>query len=378
MFRLPVLAAQLLLTKKAHPMSEAKSRERAASLRSIRWIVFSLVVLSWPLASAAAQAPKRPGKTPPSVDSPTKVSLGFYVLNLGKLDQTNETVDIAGLVTTSWVDKRLEFDPSDVGENVIRYTPDQIWVPELTIVNSANLQRRTLIQLFAKPDGTVKWVEYIYVTVSSSYNLRKFPFDSQTGIIIWEPLSSEVQRIELVGNPIADGVSKDDYVGLSEWDIQGVETKFETRKAEKEDISFPRCTFSMHLQRNYAFYLLKVAMPLLLITIISWTATWINPSTAFVVQMNVGIISMLAAITFNLAIMGALPRVPYTTLMDGFIGTCFLFFFISILATVYVHYLINNRPKPDPALSLIRKLRWILPLAFIIIQAVSFAYFELR
>jgi hypothetical protein len=341
--------------------------------------LLALLLLAYCCAPAAAQQPtppKRSPKTPPNIGKPTEVSVGFYVLNMGKIDQTNETFDLAGLVTTTWKDERLKFNSSDVGEDVVRYPADQIWVPELTIVNAANLQRKTLVELFAKPDGTVKCVEFLAVTVSGDLHLQKFPFDGQTAYIIWEPLSTDVQPLTLVEHPTANGVGKDDYVSLSEWEILDTEFKISDRKADKEDATFPRATFFMKIKRNSGFYIFKVFFPLLLITVISWTAFWINPNTAFVPQMNVGITSILAAITFNITVTGSLPRVPYTTLMDGYIATCYLFFFASILATVLIHYMITHQ-KADQAMGLIRRFRWIFPLAFVCAQGMSMLWFTL-
>jgi hypothetical protein len=302
------------------------------------------------------------------------VALGFYVLNIGKINQTDETFDISGLVTTTWVDKRLAFQPSDVGDQVMRYTADEIWVPELTIINAANLQRTSLIQLSVKPDGSVKMVEFVAVTVSSDFNLRMFPFDTQTALVIWEPLSMEVQPVELVNDARSEGFSKDSYVTLSEWDIEDFHSSVTQRKAEKDGFSLPRHTFSLHIKRNYAFYLFKVALPLLLITVISWTAFWLNPTTSFVPQLNLGITSILAAITFNITVTSSLPRVPYITLMDGFIAICYTFFFVAILGTVTLYYLVNIQ-KAEQAQRLIRHFRWAVPLAFAIAQGASAASF---
>jgi hypothetical protein len=355
---------------------------RLPKLCTVRTLRFpALLLLACFCAPAAAQQPtppKRSLKAPPSTDKPTEVALGFYVMNLGKIDQTNETFDLAGLVTTSWKDERLKFDPSDVGDRVMRYSPDQIWTPELTIVNVANLQRRTLVELFAKPDGTLTWVEFVAVTVSGDLHLKKFPFDSQTAYIIWEPLSADVQPLKLVPSSTATGVGKDDYVSLSEWQIHLDEINIEVteRKPQpnQEQVAFPRATFTMNINRNAGFYVFKVFFPLVLISVISWTAFWINPNTAFVPQLNVGLIGILAAITFNVTVTGSLPRVPYTTLMDGYIATCYLFFFASILATVLIHYMIT-RQKADQAMKLIRNFRWIFPLTFVAAQAASISWF---
>jgi hypothetical protein len=358
--------------------------EKACRVRkvipAVKFIVpwLALAVLA---GGSWAQAPTTPKewskgmqRTPPSPGTPTEVKLGFYVLNLGKIDQINETMDLVGLVTTSWTDPRLAFDASAFGERVARPAPDQIWMPELTIINAVNLQRRTPIQLSVRPDGKVKSIELMAMTVSTDYALIRFPFDRQTALVIWEALSSEVQPIHLVDDPAADGVSRESYVTLSEWDIEDVHGAVTLRQSGHDDLSFPRHTFKMMIKRNYGFYLFKVFFPLLLITIISWTVFWINPNTAFVPQMTVGMFSILTAITFNLTITSSLPRVPYATLLDGYIATCYMFFFAMILSVVYVHVMIN-RQQAERAMGLIRRLRWIFPLGFIIVQGASLTTF---
>jgi hypothetical protein len=318
--------------------------------------------------------PKGTQRIPPNPKAPTEVKLGFYVLNLGKIDQLNETMDLVGLVTTSWTDPRLAFDPTVFGERVARPAPDQIWMPELTILNAATLHRKTPIQLSVRPDGKVKSIELIGMTVSTDYALRRFPFDRQTALVIWEPLSSEVQPLHLVDDPAADGVNQESYVTLSEWSIEDVHGTVTLRSSDHDDLSFPRHTFKMSIKRNYGFYLVKVFAPLLLITVISWTVFWINPNTAFAPQMTVGMFSILTAITFNLTVTSALPRVPYVTLLDGYIATCYLFFFATILSVVYIHLLINQQ-KAEKATGLIRHFRWIFPLGFLVVQGASFTTF---
>ncbi|MEG3876041.1 hypothetical protein QT972_01480 [Microcoleus sp. herbarium7] len=330
-----------------------------------------------PQTAKPAESPKPSLKSPPSVDKPTEVSLGFSVLNLGRINQTDETFDVSGFLYATWQDKRLAFDPKAVGDQVVRYTPEQVWEPALTIFNSQSAAKRGTVQLTAKPDGTVNYLELVNATVSSALDLRKFPFDSQTAQIIWEPLSSDAKGIVLQENQTATGYSKDAYVSLSEWQILGINTEVTTKKAEKEDKTYPRYTFEIKVKRNFQFYIFKVFLPLLLITVISWTTFWINPSTAFVPQMNVGITSILTAITFNFTVANALPRVSYLTLMDAYIFICYIFFFSSIMATVTCHFLLNYHKKPEVAVGMLRKFRWIFPAAFIVSQATAMAFFLL-
>jgi hypothetical protein len=353
---------------------------RNAWLGTVTWLAVLLAFACLPAPARAEpptgkETPKRPLKAPPNVDTPTKVSLGFYALNLGKINQYDETFDVVGLLTTQWEDRRLAFDPASVGEGVVRYTADAIWVPEITILNAANVQRRSPVQLAVKPDGSVKLIEWVQATVSGSFDLHRFPFDTQSAPLIFEPLSSEVQRLELVDNPGAEGFSKESFTTLSEWDIVGTRSAISTRTAETEDhLAFPRKTFSLDIKRNYGFYIFKVMFPLLLITVISWTAFWLNPTTAFVPQINVGITSMLVAVTFNLTITSSLPKVPYATLMDGFVATCFVFFVCSLLSTVLIHVLLAWK-KETLAMGLIRKFRWAFPLAFLVVQGLVISTF---
>jgi len=86
-----------------------------------------------------AEIPKPSLKSPPSIDKPTQVSLGFSLINLGRINQTDETFEIGGFLQATWQDKRLAFDPNAVGDKVVRYTPEQIWEPALTIFNSHQL-----------------------------------------------------------------------------------------------------------------------------------------------------------------------------------------------------------------------------------------------
>ena len=330
-------------------------------------------------AAAKPEETRKPSlKSAPSIDKPTQVSLGFSVLNLGRINQTDETFDISGFLYATWQDQRLAFDPNTVGDKVVRYTPEQIWEPALTIFNSQSAAKRGAVQLTAQPDGTVNYLEQVNATVSSDFDFRKFPFESQTATIIWEPLSVDAKGVVLQQNATATGYNKDSYVSLSEWQILGINTQLTSKKAEKEDKIYSRYIFEIKLKRNYQYYIFKVFIPLLLITLISWTTFWMNPSAVFATQMTVGLTSTLTAITFNFTVANALPRVPYMTLMDAYIFISYLFFFSSIIANVTLHYLLTHHKQPESVVGMLHKVRWIFPLAFILAQATAMIIFLLR
>lgn len=265
-----------------------------------------------------------------------------------------------------------------MGHKVVRYTPEQIWEPALTILNSQSAPKRGTVQLMAQPDGTVTYLEQVNATVSSEFDFRKFPFDSETVRIIWEPLSVDTQGIVLRQNATKTGYNKEPYVSLSEWQMLGINTTVTARKAEKEDKTYPRYSFEIKLKRNYSYYIFKVFIPLLLITLISWTTFWMNPNAVFATQMSVGLTSTLTAITFNFTVANSLPRVPYMTLMDAYIFICCIFFFSSIIANITLHYLLTHSKQPEKELGMLHKFRWTFPSAFILAQATAMTILLVR
>ncbi|MCC3409373.1 MAG: hypothetical protein JGK17_28210 [Microcoleus sp. PH2017_10_PVI_O_A] len=132
-------------------------------------------------AAKPAETRKPSLKSPPIADKPTEVSLGFWLNNLGRINQTDETFDVSGFLYATPA-RPTAFDPNVVGDKVVSYTPEQIWESALTIFNSQSATKRGTVQLNAKPDGTVTYLEMVSATVSSEFDFRKFPFDQRTGI----------------------------------------------------------------------------------------------------------------------------------------------------------------------------------------------------
>ncbi|HAT15688.1 MAG TPA: hypothetical protein DCS91_20850 [Microcoleaceae bacterium UBA11344] len=325
--------------------------------------------------TAPPETSKATLKNPPNADKSTEVVVGFYLTNLGRINQSDETFDVSGYLSATWKDRRLAFDPKAIGDREMRYSSEKIWEPALTIVNSQSAAKKGAVELTAQPDGTVNYLELINATVSSDLDLRKFPFDSQTAKVVLESLSSDERRIVLKTDSKLTGYSTDSFLSLSEWQILGFKSTVTTQKFELENKTYSRYTFELKLKRNHEFYIFKVFIPLLLITLLSWATFWFDANAAFSTQMSVGMTSTLTAITFNFTVANALPRLSYLTLLDAYIFICYIFFFLSIIANVTVHCLLNNHKNPDFTSGMIQKFRWMFPLAFILFQGIVMTVF---
>ena len=214
-------------------------------------------------------------KSIPVSKAPIKVSVGLHISNLADINQTSETFDAAGYLMYSWRDSRLAYQPQP-NETSRAANLDKIWHPAMEMVNfKSSTNSDTLVDIL--PDGTVQAQERFSKTLSSGLALQKFPFDRQSLQIVLESLKYDDRSVKLVADPQKISIGKDSFVSLSEWQIGTVIGSNSKSFFPPEQQHYSRVTVQIQVNRNYGFYVLKVMMPLLLITIASWSVFWIDP-----------------------------------------------------------------------------------------------------
>jgi Neurotransmitter-gated ion-channel ligand binding domain/Neurotransmitter-gated ion-channel transmembrane region len=265
---------------------------------------------------------------------PIKVSIGLYMSNLAQLDQTSETFDAAGYLMYTWRDSRLAYKPQQQ-ETSRASSLDKIWHPAIEMVNfKSSTNSDTSIDIL--PDGTVLAQERFAKTLSSGLTLQKFPFDRQLLQIILESLKYDDRTVELVADSPKISIGTDSFVALSEWKIGAVTGTNDKSFFPPENQYYSRITVQVPVTRNYGFYVLKVMMPLLMITIASWSVFWIDPRE-FSTQIGIAFTNLLTVVALLLVINDTLPHVSYLTMMDGFTMICFLTILVAILVLIIAH-----------------------------------------
>jgi Neurotransmitter-gated ion-channel ligand binding domain len=320
-------------------------------------------------ASAADQTKPAEKTNPENLKSypveakPVKVSIGLHISNLANIDQSTESFDVAGYLLYTWRDSRLAYQPQPNGLEAKDSSLDQIWHPVLEMVNiKAAVSSEAIVEIL--PDGTVLVQERFIKTLSSALELQKFPFDRQSFDIVIESLKYGKSMVELVADPTKTSIGKDKFVSLSEWNIGkvvGVNSK-SFFSPEKQD--YARVTVEIRADRIPGFYISKVMVPLLLITITSWSVFWIKPQE-FSTQISVAFTNLLTIVALLLVINDKLPRVGYLTLMDGFTAICFLSILIVILELVVTHRLVSL-DNQDKAENIHHFAQWIMPISFVL------------
>jgi hypothetical protein len=281
-------------------------------------------------------------KSIPVSKKPIKVSVGLHISNLADINQSSETFDAAGYLFYSWQDSRLRYQPQP-NETSRTSSLDKIWHPVMEMVNfKSSTNSDTLVDIL--PDGTVQAQERFARTLSSGLALQKFPFDRQSLQFVLESLKYDDRSIELIVDSPKISIGTDNFVSLSEWQIGTIAGASGKSFFPPENQYYSRVTVQIKVIRNFGFYVLKVMMPLLLITISSWSVFWIDPRE-FSTQIGIAFTNLLTVVALLLVINDTLPRVGYLTLIDGFTMICFMTILIAILVLIITH---QSTAKDNP------------------------------
>ncbi len=309
-------------------------------------------------------------KSPPVSSTPIKVLIGLHLSNLADLNQVSESFDIAGYLLYSWHDPRLAFTPKPNSAKTKTYTLDEIWHPALETVNfKAIAFSETYVDV--TPDGTVVAQERFSKTLSSELELQNFPFDRQHLQIVIESLKYGDQTVELAADKSKLSIGMDSFVSLSEWHIGKLTAIQGKGYFPPEKQYYSRVTLQVNVKRNSGFYVFKVMLPLLLITIASWSVFWLR-AEEFSTQITIAFTNLLTVVALMLVINDSLPRVGYLTFMDGFTLICFTTILITILELVLAHRLTS--PEKQGRVQTVHRLaRWIFPTIFVISNLVLLA-----
>ena len=291
--------------------------------------------------------------------TPVTVTVGLHVSNLAQIDQSNETASIVGYLLYSWQDPRLTHD----GTSSIVTSLDKIWHPALEIVNFKSSDfSETFVDI--APDGTVNAQERFSKTMSSGLALQGFPFDRQKLLIAIESLLYPLQDLEFLPDPAKISLSKESFATLAEWKLQGIHGTKEKSFFSPEQQDYSRLAIVIKVERNPGFYILKVMLPLLLITLASWSVFWIDPQE-FSTQISISFTNLLTVVALLLVINDSLPKVGYLTFMDGFTMLCFMGILGAIVELILVHRW-GKGERHIRAQTIHGVAKWLFPLLFIL------------
>jgi hypothetical protein len=326
-------------------------------LRSCGAIVLVLVPLALALASRA-------DVSLPEADGPVPIRVTVSALDLDDVDSVKQSFVANVYYEARWRDARLAHDgPAE------RTMPlSSVWNPRLQFLNQQRVVQTLPEVVEVSPDGEVLYRQRVWGPFSQPLDVEDFPFDEQTFDLLLAPAGFELDEVRLIADPerpsdMAASFSVADW-RVDEFRAGGEEYEF------APGLPVPIFYVRLRAERQSAYFVLKVIVPLLLIVGMACTVFWMNPEIAST-QIGVATTSMLTLIAYRFAMAGFAPPVPYLTRMDIFIlgGTLVVFLILMVaVATVYL----ASSGRLSLALTIERHCRWAFPTAFAALSVFAF------
>lgn len=266
---------------------------------------------------------------------PTKVTVGIYVIDLMAVDDLRQSFTADFFAIVSWKDPRLTLDSEDKQGAPRIFQMDEIWHPQLMIINERDLDIDYDDIFRVDSEGHVDYVQRFQGELTTHLALQDFPFDSQILRIKMASIRYTPEEVELVMDAKRSG-SRGTF-SIPGWTVANTEVQVTTEYIEVQDRHLARIDFVVEAKRHTGYYIIKALLPLLLIIFMAWAVFFIPP-TSLGPQIGVPTSSIFALFLFMHRISSLLPRISYLTRMDRFIlGSITLVFLTlgeSILTSV--------------------------------------------
>jgi hypothetical protein len=305
------------------------------------------------------------GERPDPDGVPTVVKLGILVADITRVNDVAQSVEGDFFVKMQWRDPRL------VGLAGCRFPRTAVWFPNIELLNSAQVTRErtfTADQVQVRENGHVTHFQRYYGWISSYHQLQRFPFDSHLFKLRLANFSYTNREIQIEVDTDFTGVA--DLLNIPDWTVHsayGEVKDFDLREFQRTLSLF---ILIIDLSRHSGYYILKVIIPLIFITIMSWLVFWISPEK-FGPQIGLSATSMLTLIAFQFALTAELPKVSYFTLMDKLLFTSTTIVFLSLIVSASTAFLVT-KGRGALAQQIDFVCRWLFPLALLVSWLIIF------
>ena len=203
----------------------------------------------------------------PVLNSSTQmmIDLKMNVVAIIDFNEVEETLTLTAFLPLSWTDETLKWDPALFGNLThISVPQDKIWKPYINLQNSVvklgELGTPSL-QVNVEHTGRVVWKPVEVFTVLCSVDVYKFPFDTQTCYLDFEPSGYKLSEIQMTAS--VNVVNFREYEGNSGWTV--VWSKI-VAKTEHSD-TYAIC--SITLKRKPLYFLMNIFLPIMLLSILN-------------------------------------------------------------------------------------------------------------
>lgn len=280
-----------------------------------------------PEGYAKAERPDPPG-------TPTVVRVSLFVIDILTIDTTRQSFTADLLFELTWRDPRLRISR---GAPDRIFNLDDVWWPELGIVNRRQAESLLPWVMRVDSEGTVHLTQRLVASFTASFDLREFPYDTQILPVHVVSYRYRPEELELVPDRF-EGARGTSFSAagwryeLSESDIKAGGVMITERA---------RLDFVITAARNPRHFRISAFVPLVLIVLMAWSVFWIDP-TYLPSQIGLSTASVFTLIAFRLSLRLYMPEVSYMSVADKVVLGCTVLVFLALGEVIAVGWMVTN------------------------------------
>lgn len=293
-------------------------------------------------------------------DKTVTLSVTIHLLDLLRIDDADQTAFVDFALWVSWQDESL----ASPGAPARFFRTNQVWVPNLQIINSFTLTNRRVDVVEVDENGNANYRRRLVGTISIPRDLSDFPVDDHQ-LRLSVVAAGMTRDVELVIDERLTGQS--DTFSIQEWDVGPGKAEISEFVAAGE--SFPMLVYEWEVRRKIGYYIWKVILPLAMVVMMSWVVFWLDPKQAGP-QIGIAATSILTLIAYRFTLGFLVPRLSYLTRLDLFITGASVLVFVALVEALATVSMAEDRPALARRIDLTS--RWLFPAAFAAVTVVSF------
>ncbi len=312
-----------------------------------------------PSDDGGARAAQSVDRLPPAAT--TYVTVRARLLDLERVPDSAEAdpnFDASFWIEMRWSDPRLAFDGQKARhylEHDAQTLLEQIWDPQVAIDDEEDDRERLSTTVSIAPDGQVTYQEKFRTRVSTTLNLRAFPFDTQHFKLAIVP---DLGDSDVVLKAVQAAPASEPQGHPAEWRLLPESARIETRLAA-DGSALSTFVLDVPAQREGSFYIVKIMLPLIVIVVLSWANFWVTGKGDGRIRLT--FVCLLAVVAYQNVLSRYLPRLTFLTFTDWIILFAQISLALTVVENAWVHQLLL-KDETAKANRIDRRARWLIPL----------------